>query len=74
MDIIELSRQLGKAIQEDESYINMRLAEQVSEADEQLQELITDFNLKRLAINSEASKADKDEEKLKAMNKEMRHL
>ena len=74
MDIIELSRQLGKAIQEDESYINMRLAEQVSEADEHLQELITDFNLKRLAINSEASKADKDEEKLKAMNKEMRHL
>ncbi len=74
MDIIELSRQLGKAIQEDESYINMRLAEQISEADEQLQELITDFNLKRLAINSEASKADKDEEKLKAMNKEMRHL
>ena len=74
MDIIELSRQLGKAIQEDESYINMRLAEQISEADEQLQELITDFNLKRLAINSEASKVDKDEEKLKAMNKEMRHL
>lgn len=74
MDMIELARQIGREIQQDETYIKMRLAEQTSEADEKLQELITDFNLKRMAINNEASKVDKDEEKLQNLNKEMRHL
>ena len=74
MDMIELARQSGREIQQDETYIKMRLAEQTSEADEKLQELITDFNLKRMAINNEASKVDKDEEKLQNLNKEMRHL
>lgn len=74
MDIIELARQIGREIQQDEAYIKMRSAEQVSEADEELQELITDFNMKRMAINNEASKVDRDDEKLQALNKEMRHL
>lgn len=74
MDMIELAREIGKEIQQDESYIKMRTAEQVSEADEELQDLITDFNLKRMAINNEASKTDKDEEKIQTLNKEMRHL
>ena len=74
MDIIELARQIGREIQQDEAYIKMRTAEQVSEADEELQELITDFNIKRMAINSEASKVDRDDEKLQSLNKEMRHL
>ena len=74
MDMIELARQIGKEIQQDETYINMRLAEQASEADEELQELITDFNIKRMAVNNETAKVDKDEEKLQNLNKEMRHL
>lgn len=74
MDIIELARELGKAIQEDESYIKMRVAEQASESDEALSELIMDFNLKKMAINSESAKVDKDEEKIKLLNKEMRHM
>ena len=74
MDLIELARQLGKEIQQDEAYIKMRTAEQASEADEELQELIADFNFKRMAINNESSKTEKDEEKIKELNKDMRHL
>lgn len=74
MDIIELARSLGGEIQRDESYIRMRAAEQVSEDDEKLQELIEDYNIKRLEINVEAAKTDRDDEKMQALNKEMRSI
>lgn len=74
MDMIELARQLGKEIQKDETYIKMRLTEQTSEDDQELQNLVGEFNLKRMSINNEASKADRDDEKLQELNKEMRHI
>lgn len=74
MDMIQLAREIGKKIQEDEAYIKMRLAQQVSEEDEELQNLVGEFNLKRMSINNEASKVDRDDEKLQELNKEMRHI
>lgn len=74
MDMLELARELGRAMQKDEDYIKMRLAQQVSEEDEPLQELVGEFNLKRMAINNEASKADRDDEKMQSLNKELRHI
>lgn len=74
MDIIEMTRELGKAIQQDDRYLNMQLAAQNCEDDAQLQDLIGDFNLKRLAINNETSGENTDEEKLRQLNDEMRRL
>ena len=74
MDIIEMTRELGKAIQQDDRYLNMQLASQNCEDDQQLQDLIGDFNLKRLAINNEASGENADEEKLRTLNEELRHV
>ena len=74
MDIIELTRQLGKEIQKDDRYLYMHQASQNCEDDQQLQDLIGDFNLKRLAINNEASGENPDEEKLHALNEELRHI
>ena len=74
MDIIEMTRELGKAIQQDDRYLNMQLAAQNCEDDAQLQDLIGDFNLKRLAINNETSGDNTDEEKLRQLNDEMRRL
>lgn len=74
MDMIELAREIGKEIQKDEAYIKMRVAQQVSEDDEALQNLVGEFNLKRMAISNEASKADRDDTKLEELNREMRHL
>lgn len=70
MDIIELTRELGKALQADERYINMRLARQSSDEDEGLQQAIGEFNLKRMAINNEAQKEDRNEETIKRLNEE----
>ncbi len=72
MDIIELTRELGKALQSDQRYVNMRLAQQQSDEDESLQQLIGEFNLKRMAINNEAQKEDRSEETLKRLNEELR--
>lgn len=74
MDIIEMTRELGKAIQKDDRYLNMQLASQNCEDDQQLQDLIGDFNLKRLAINNETSNENADEEKLRTLNEELRHI
>ena len=74
MDIIELTRELGKAIQADERYLAMEIARQNSDNDEELQKLIGEFNLKRMAINNEASKEDRDEAKLHELNTELRDV
>ena len=71
MDIIEYTRELGKMIQADENYIKLHTAEKEADADEKLQELIKEFNLKRLAINVETQKVEKDGEKIAKLNKEM---
>lgn len=72
MDIIEKARELGKLIQQEESYIALQKAQADVDADMDLQNLIGDFNMKRMSINNEASKKDKDSDKLALLNSQMR--
>ena len=72
MDIIENARELGKLIQQEESYIALQKAQANADADMDLQNLIGDFNMKRMSINNEASKKDKDSDKLALLNSQMR--
>lgn len=72
MDIIEMTRELGRALQNDERYIAMLSARQVSDEDQALQEAIGEFNLKRMAISNEAQKDDRNEETLQRLNEEFR--
>ena len=72
MDIIEKARELGKLIQQEESYIALQIAQAEADADMELQNLIGDFNMKRMSINNEASKKDKDSDKLALLNSQMR--
>ena len=74
MDIIELARELGKAIQQEQAFINMRVACQQSDEEEELQNMIGEFNLKRMAINNEVQKEDRSEETLKKYNDELRAI
>ena len=70
MDIIEMTRELGRALQNDERYIAMMSARQASDEDQALQEAIGEFNLKRMAISNEAQKDDRNEETLQRLNEE----
>lgn len=72
MDIIEKARELGKLIQQEGSYIALQKAQADADADMELQNLIGDFNMKRMSINNEASKKDKDSDKLALLNSQMR--
>ena len=72
MDIIEKARELGKLIHQEESYIALQKAQADADADMELQNLIGDFNMKRMSINNEASKKDKDSDKLALLNSQMR--
>ena len=70
MDIIALAREIGHQIQADARYT----AQADSDADGDLQELIGEFNLKRLAINNEASADAPDADKQARLNRELREV
>ncbi len=74
MDIIEKARELGRAIQAEESYVKLQEVQTKADADTELQQLIGEFNLKRMSINNEASKTDRDQDKLSQLNTEMREV
>lgn len=74
MDVIAIARDLGKAVQQDERYIKMMAQQQANDEDTVLQQLIGEFNLKRVALNTEINKADKDQEKVNAINSEIKEI
>ena len=74
--ILELTKDLAHEIQMDERFVRMQLAQQAADADEGLQTLIGDFNLKRMALATETAKDDdkKDPDKMKKLDEELRAL
>ncbi len=74
MDIIKQAREIGKAIQQDDRYLKMQIAVQNADEDKELQNLIGQYNLKRMSIQNEMQQAERDEEKLKSYQQEMNAL
>lgn len=73
MNAIELAREIGRQIQKDDKYLAYQIAVQAADADEELQNLISEFNLKKIALSNETAKSpeEKDAEKVKKYNGEM---
>ena len=74
MDIIELSRELGRAIQKEDSYVAYQEATKAVDTDEALQALIGEFNLLKLQLNEKLTAENRDEEAIKELNTKMRTL
>lgn len=72
MDIIEMTRELCRELQKDERFITLQMVQQKADADAELQSLIGDFNIKRMAIQNEASKENRSDEKLQQLNADLR--
>lgn len=72
--MIELARELGAALQQDERYIRVQMAQAAADEDKELQELIGAFNLKRIAMQNEASRETPDEDKVNALTDEVSEL
>ena len=69
-----MARQLRKALQADERYKAYMTAKENNDNDQELQKLIGEFNIIRMNINQEMSSPEKDEEKVKQLDQDMRSL
>jgi cell fate (sporulation/competence/biofilm development) regulator YlbF (YheA/YmcA/DUF963 family) len=74
MTVIEMARELGKKIQQEESYIALTNAQKAVEEDEALQEKIAEFNMKRYELTQEITKADRDDKKIEELDKVVHEL
>ena len=72
MDIIEMARDLGRALQADEKYQRYVNATLENDKDQVLQDLIGKFNTLRVDINREISKSEKDQEKIARLDSEFK--
>ena len=74
MDVIEITRKLGAAIQQDERYINYAKAKLANDNDENLQKNIGEFNLIRMQLDNELSAEERNEDKIKELNEQLRMI
>ena len=74
--LLELAKDLGHEIQRDPRFIRTQMAQAAADEDKALQDLIGEFNLKRMALNAEASKddAEQDKDKVIQLNAELREV
>ena len=74
MDLIQMARELGAALQQDARYLEFMQAHDENEKDLELQGLIGKIQLVHMSYNREAAKDDKDEEKLKEYDRQFNTL
>ncbi len=72
--IIEMARSLGRALQNDDRFVRTQLAQNAADEDKELQDLIGEFNLKRIALNQETTREEKDGEKIRKLDGEIREV
>ena len=73
MDAIQAVRELGRAIQADERYVEYAKAKKANDEDTELQNLIGEFNLIRqnLAMEQGKDEAEQNADKIKELTKKM---
>ena len=74
MDVIKAVRELGKAIQQDERFIRYAKARLENDNNEELQAAIGKFNIIRMDMDRIMNSEDKDENKIKELNEELRRV
>ena len=55
MDVIAMARELGAALQQSDEYTAYNVAKNAADGDEVLQEMIGEFNLKKLSLSTEVA-------------------
>ena len=74
MDVISKVRELGKAIQQDERFIRYAKARLENDSNEELQAAIGKFNITRMELDREMNSEEKNEDKVKELNEELRRV
>ena len=74
LDVIALTRELGKKIQQEDVFIKYQLAKQNADNDADLQKIIAEFSKKREELSEESGQPEdkKDQNKIQQISREMR--
>ena len=74
LDVIALTRELGKKIQQEDVFVKYQLAKQNADNDQELQKIINEFSDKRTQLSEENEKPDneKSTERIQEISREMR--
>ena len=74
MSTLDIARQLGAAIQQDERYIAFQEASKTSDTDKELQNKIGEFNMMRMNLSSELHKEEneRDAEKMVSLENDIK--
>ena len=68
MDCIDLFKRAAMALQTDPRYLAMDQARKMNDKDEELQNLIGEFNLARMDLNNEIGKTERSDARIAELN------
>ena len=68
MDAIEMFKRAAVALQTDERYLALDAARRANDENQELQDMIGEFNLARMDLNNEISKEERDEARVAELN------
>ena len=74
MDCIDLFKKAAAALQTDPRYLELDAARRENDMDEELQNMIGEFNLARLDLNNESAKAKTDAPRVAELNQRVNDL
>ena len=74
MDIMEMTRELGKALQQDDRFTAYMLAKQANDEDKELQEEIARFEDLRINLGTAMSAEEPDSDNIKSLDTELKSL
>lgn len=72
MDLIQMTRDLGKQIQASEEYRNYQAAKEANDNDAELQQMIEEFNLIRVKLSTAMQKEDADAEEMAKLDHDLK--
>lgn len=72
MDLIRMARDFGKEIQSSDEYIALAAAQQAADEDQELQQMIQEFNLIRVKLSTAMQEENQDEAKVKELDKTLK--
>ena len=74
MDCIELFKRAAVALQTDPRYLALEQARKMNDSDEELQNMIGEFNLARMDLNNEITKEERDDQRIAELNEKVNSL
>ena len=74
MDCIDLFKRAAVALQTDSRYLVLDQTRKANDKDEELQNLIGEFNLARMDLNNEIGKSERSDERIAELNTKVNDL